>query len=138
MTDGGSERDELSSSLVTLVHSLGRLEVLKLRLQASCMTPAIVAGIVAGLKSLQRLKLTCSDGWTGSSLFIPLTGLTSLRKCSLAHFKQVGGLSLAPWRSRGRCFLGARMLYNINCRIRWPSWLSGAVSDKTSSALYVI
>lgn len=88
VTDGGSERDELSTSLVTLVSSLGRLEVLKLRLQASCMTPAIITGIVAGLGNLQRLKLTCSDGWTNSSLFIPLTALRSLRKCSLAHFKQ--------------------------------------------------
>jgi hypothetical protein len=42
--------------------------------------------MVTYMSHLQRLKLTSSDGWTDTSLFLPLTRMAGLRKCSLAYF----------------------------------------------------
>ncbi len=47
----------------------------------------LVEDMVTYLQYLQRLKLTSSDGWQDTALFLPLTKMAGLRKCSLAYFK---------------------------------------------------
>ncbi|EFJ40685.1 hypothetical protein VOLCADRAFT_99466 [Volvox carteri f. nagariensis] len=66
---------------------LTQLQVLKVRVLAGCITQALVQDMVQHLPHLQRLKLTSSDGWSDPALFLPLTRMSGLRKCSLAYFK---------------------------------------------------
>ncbi|GLC38144.1 hypothetical protein PLESTB_000260500 [Pleodorina starrii] len=80
---------ELQSALRQMVRSLTQLQVLKVRVLAGCITKDLVEEMVVKLPHLQRLKLTSSDGWADTSLFLPLTRMSGLRKCSLAYFKSV-------------------------------------------------
>ncbi|KXZ50146.1 hypothetical protein GPECTOR_17g782 [Gonium pectorale] len=78
---------ELQSALRQMVRNLRQLQVLKVRVLAGCITQDLVQDMVKHLTHLQRLKLTSSDGWSDTDLFLPLTHMPGLRKCSLAYFK---------------------------------------------------
>ncbi|KAG2443363.1 hypothetical protein HXX76_001724 [Chlamydomonas incerta] len=80
---------ELQAALRQMVRSLSQLQVLKVRVLAGCITQDLVEDMVTYLQYLQRLKLTSSDGWQDTALFLPLTKMAGLRKCSLAYFKSV-------------------------------------------------
>lgn len=81
---------ELQNALREMVRSLRSLQVLKIRVQAACITQELLDDMVAYLPSLQRLKLTSSDGWQDITLFSQLPRIATLRKCSLAYFKNAG------------------------------------------------
>ncbi|GLI65805.1 hypothetical protein VaNZ11_009428 [Volvox africanus] len=78
---------ELQGALRQMVRNLTQLQVLKVRVLAGCITQDLVQDMVFYLPYLQRLKLTSSDGWADTALFLPLTRMSGLRKCSLAYFK---------------------------------------------------
>eukprot|EP00198_Chlamydomonas_reinhardtii_P003617 XP_001692953.1 predicted protein [Chlamydomonas reinhardtii] len=111
---------ELQAALRQMVRSLSQLQVLKVRVLAGCITQDLVEDMVTYLQCLQRLKLTSSDGWQDTALFLPLTKMTGLRKCSLAYFKSPEAARLL------RAEFRAVLPY---CKIKAKPWTSRTNSN---------